>query len=131
MRFVFTKLFYFLFALGIIPLILSYNRPWLRWLAFGYDAALLIVAIIAARRSRLPNGIRVTREFKGKFAVGAETEVQIWIQNATRKPIWLIVKDEYPPQMKLSRLRESRIESRRADYGRAQLRPHPAQAWAF
>ena len=109
MRFIFTKLFYFLFALGIIPLILSYNRPWLRWLAFGYDAALLLIAIIAAWRSRLPSGIRITREFKGKFAVGAETEVQIKIQNATRKPIWLIVKDEYPPQMKLSRLRESRM----------------------
>ena len=94
MRFVFTKLFYFLFALGIIPLILSHNRPWLRWLAFGYDAALLVVAIIDARRSRLPSGIRIAREFKGKFAVGAETEVQISIQNATRKPIWLIVKDE-------------------------------------
>ena len=109
MRFVFTKLFYFLFALGIIPLILSHNRPWLRWLAFGYDAALLVVAIIDARRSRLPSGIHIAREFKGKFAVGAETEVQISIQNATRKPIWLIVKDEYPPQMKLSRLREARI----------------------
>ena len=109
MRFVFTKLFYFLFALGIIPLILSYNRPWLRWLAFGYDAALLLVAIIAAWRSRLPSGIRITREFKGKFAVGAENEVQIKIQNATRNPIWLIVKDEYPPQMKLSRLREARM----------------------
>ena len=109
MRFVFTKLFYFLFALGIIPLILSYNRPWLRWLAFGYDAALLLVAIIAAWRSRLPPGIRITREFKGKFAVGAENEVQIKIQNATRNPIWLIVKDEYPPQMKLSRLREARM----------------------
>ena len=109
MRFVFTKLFYFLFALGIIPLILSHNRPWLRWLAFGYDAALLVVAIIDARRSRLPSGIHIAREFKGKFAVGAETEVQISIRNATRKPIWLIVKDEYPPQMKLSRLREARI----------------------
>lgn len=109
MRFVFTKLFYFLFALGIIPLILSHNRPWLRWLAFGYDAALLVVAIIVARRSRLPSGIHIAREFKGKFAVGAETEVQISIRNATRKPIWLIVKDEYPPQMKLSRLREARI----------------------
>ena len=56
---------------------LSHNRPWLRWLAFGYDAALLLVAIIAGWRSRLPAGIRIAREFKGKFAVGAETEVQI------------------------------------------------------
>jgi len=108
-RFVFTKLFYVLFAIGIVPLSLSWGRPWLRWQAFGYDAFLIIVAIFAARRSRLPSGIRITRDFAGRFAVGAETEVQIRIQNGTARPLWLIVKDEYPPQMKLSGLREARM----------------------
>lgn len=109
MRFVFTKLFYLLFAIGIVPLSLSWGRPWLRWQTFAYDASLIIVAIFDARRSRLPPGIRITREFDGRFAVGAETEVQIRIQNGTLRPLWLIVKDEYPPQMKLSGLREARM----------------------
>jgi len=109
-RFVFTKTFYLLFAVGIVPLSLSWGRPWLRWQAFAYDASLIILAIFDARRSRLPVGIRITREFAGRFAIGAETEVQIRIQNHTRKPRWLIVKDEYPPQMKLSGLREARMQ---------------------
>jgi uncharacterized protein (DUF58 family) len=109
MRFVFTKLFYLLMALGLVLLSLSWGRPWLRWLALFYDLALLALAIIDARRSRMPAGVRVTREFSGRFAVGAETEVQINVQNAQPHPLSLIVKDEYPPQMKLSGLRSAHL----------------------
>ena len=49
------------------------------------------------------------REFGGRFAVGAETEVHIKIQNSTPRPISLIIKDEYPPQMKLSGMREAKV----------------------
>lgn len=109
MRFVFAKLSYLLIALGFIPLALSWGRPSLRWLAFAYDAALVMVVIFDARRSRLPPGLRITRKFSGRFAVGAETEVDLEIQNLTRHPAQLILKDEYPPQMKLSGLRQARV----------------------
>ncbi len=109
MRFVFAKLFYLLVALGFIPLAFSWGRPGWRWLAFAYDAALLIIVFVDARRSRLPAGISIAREFSGRFAVGAETEVQIHIQNPTAGPILLMVKDEYPPQMKLAGMREARL----------------------
>jgi len=109
MRFVFSKLFYLLFALGLILLSLSWGRPWLRWVTFAYDVALVIAAIVDARMSRLPAGVNVTREFGGRFAVGAETEVRIDIKNRTPRVVSIIVKDEYPPQMKLSGLREARV----------------------
>src|SRR6266536_1398488 len=109
MRFVFAKLFYLLIALGFIPLAFSWGRPGWRWLAFAYDAALLIIVFVDARRSRLPAGISIAREFSGRFAVGAETEVQIHIQDPTASPILLMVKDEYPPQMKLAGMREARL----------------------
>ncbi|MGH9969350.1 MAG: DUF58 domain-containing protein [Pyrinomonadaceae bacterium] len=109
MHFVFTKPFYFLVALGFIPLSLSWGRPWLRWAALGYDLALLVLAVVDARRGRLPKGVHISREFSGRFAVGAETEVHIKIQNSRPQPISLIIKDEYPPQMKLSGLREARV----------------------
>src|SRR5258705_3707165 len=109
MRFVFAKLFYLLIALGFVPLAFSWGRPGWRWVAFSYDAALLIIVCVDARRSRLPAGIRIAREFSGRFAVGAETEVKIHVQNTTARPILLMVKDEYPPQMKLTGMREARL----------------------
>jgi uncharacterized protein (DUF58 family) len=109
MRFVFSKLFYLLIAGSFIILSLSWGRPWLRWVAFAYDIALIALAIIDARTSRLPEAVRITREFSGRFAVGAETDVSINIQNALPHPVSLIVKDEFPPQMKLSGLREAKL----------------------
>ncbi len=109
MRFVFTRLFYFLVALAFIPLSLSWGRPWLRWMAFAYDATLLLIAVIDSRRSRLPASLRISRQFSGRFAVGAETEVHVDVQNGSKRPVSLIVKDEYPPQMALNGTREARL----------------------
>lgn len=110
MRFVFSKLFYLLFALGLILLSFSWGRPWLRWIVLAYDVALIVVAIVDSRRSKLPEAVRITREFSGRFAVGAETDVHINVQNAGARTIWLTVKDEYPPQMKLAGLREADLQ---------------------
>ncbi len=110
MRFVFSKLFYLLFALGLILLSLSWGRPWLRWVALIYDIALIILAIVDARRSKLPQAVRISREFNGRFAVGAETDVHINIQNSGAHAISLAIKDEYPPQMKLAGLREANLQ---------------------
>ena len=110
MRFVFTKLFYLLIALAFVPLSLSWQYPWLKWVALAYDVGLLIVAVIDSRTSRLRKGVVITREFGGRFAVGAETEVRINVQNATNRAIQVIVKDEFPPQMTLNGVREGRID---------------------
>lgn len=109
MRFVFTKLFYLLIAFGLVPLSLSWGRPWLRWSTLAYDLSLLFLAVADSRRSRLPEGVLIQREFSGRFVLGAETEVRINIQNNRSQPILLIVKDEYPPEMKLTGLREARL----------------------
>jgi len=113
MRFVFSKLFYLLVAAGFVILSLSWGRPWLRWVVLAYDAALIILAIVDARRSKLPERVTITREFGGRFAVGAKTDVSINVQNAQAHPISLVIKDEYPARMKLSDLREGamRIEA--------------------
>jgi len=110
MRFVFSKLFYLLFVLGLILLSLSWGRPWLRWVALAYDIGLLVLAIVDARRSKLPAAVRITRDFSGRFAVGAETEVHINIQNSGAQAISLAIKDEYPPQMKLDGLRQANLQ---------------------
>lgn len=109
MRFVFTKLFYVLLIIGFIPLSLSWDRPALRWSAFAYDAIVLLIALIDARLSKLPAGVKFERLFGGRFAVGADTEVRVVVSNQTRRSISLIVKDEYPPGMQLTGEREARL----------------------
>src|ERR1051325_3761174 len=110
MRFVFTKLFYFLVALGLVPLWFSWDRPWLRWVALAYNILLIAAAFAESRFSQLPKGLVISREFGSRFAMGAETEVRIHIQNASNRPVSLSVKDEYPPQMILSGIREGRVD---------------------
>ena len=110
MRFVFTKLFYAVLAIGFVPLSLSWGRPMLRWVALTYDLGLIAVAIFDATNSKLPAKVRIERHFGSRFAVGAETEVRIEIANHTPRDISLIIKDEYPPQMKLSGAREARVD---------------------
>ena len=109
MKFVFTRLFYVLLAIGFIPLSLSWGRPALRWATFAFDAVLLLAAIIDARASVWPAGVSLEREFGGRFAVGAETEVHVRVTNATPRSMKLLVKDEYPPQMRLTGTREGRL----------------------
>ena len=109
MRFVFTKLFYLLLALAFVPLSFSWQRPWLRSIALGYDVLLVVLAFVDSRTSHLPKTISISRYFGGRFAVGAETDVKIQIQNASNRAIRLVVKDEYPPQMMLNGLREGPI----------------------
>ena len=109
MRFVFSRLFYLLIALGLVPLSLSWGRPWLRWATLAYDLLIVGLAIIDARSSKLPQGVVITREFAGRFAVGAESDVQIKLQNHTSRTLSLRVKDEYPPQMKLIGAREASV----------------------
>jgi uncharacterized protein (DUF58 family) len=103
MRFVFSKLFYVLLALGLVPLSLAWAWPDLRWYTACYDATLLLLAFIDARRSRaLPEGVGVARELMGRFHIGAETEVRVHVSNHTPRAIYLRLKDEYPPELKLS-----------------------------
>lgn len=109
MRFVFSKLFYILLAVGFLPLSLSWGRPMLRWVALAYDLILIAVAVFDAWNSKLPAKVRIERHFGSRFAVGAETEVRIDIANHTPRDISLIIKDEYPSQMKLSGAREARL----------------------
>ena len=109
MPFVFSRLFYFLILVGLVPLSLSWGRPWLRWATLAYDLILIGLAIIDGRYSRLSKGIHISREFAGRFAVGAETDVQIKLHNSTPRPITLRIKDEYPPLMKLIGAREAAV----------------------
>ncbi|HYT50200.1 MAG TPA: hypothetical protein VEL78_07405, partial [Pyrinomonadaceae bacterium] len=81
----------------------------MRWLAFTYDLLLVAIAIFDAVNSKLPPRVTIERHFGSRFAVGAETEVRIEIANHTPRDLSLVIKDEYPSQMKLTGAREARL----------------------
>ena len=110
MRFVFSKSFYALLAVALVPISLSWGRPLLAWVAVTYDLVIIAAAVFDAWNSKLPAGVRIERHFGGRFAVGAETDARIEIANHTPKDFSLIIKDEYPPQMQLFGSREARLE---------------------
>ena len=110
MRFVFTRLFYLLILFGFLPLSLSWQRPWLRWFALTYDVIILLLAFVDSRLSHLPQGLIIHRTFGGRFEMGAKTEVRIQVENNTDSKAKLQIKDEFPPQMRLTGLREAGLE---------------------
>jgi len=81
----------------------------MRWLGFGWDFLLVLTAIVDSRTSKLLKNVTFTREFSGRFAVGAQTEVKVHIQNASNQTIKVRLKDEYPPLMVLNGVREAKI----------------------
>ncbi len=112
MKFVFSRRFYILFALGLIPLSLSWNIPSLRYIALAYDALLIALAFLDYFISRkLPEEFTVSRTFERRFAIGDETQVHLKISNASPKDFYLKIKDEFPPEMILKDEREAEFRS--------------------
>ena len=112
MRFVFSRRFYILFALGLIPLSLSWNLPVLRYVALAYDVLLVALAFVDYFISRkLPEEFTVSREFERRFAIGDETQIHLKISNASANDFYIKIKDEFPPEMILGETREAEFKS--------------------
>lgn len=110
MPFVFSKNFFILLLIGFIPLSLSWNYPFLRWLALGYDLLLLGLVLIDWRISRLPNSIKIERIINNRFAIGDANEIVIEIVNESPNTRVFVVKDEFPPQMELEGVRQAKLK---------------------
>ncbi len=108
MRFVFSRRFYILLAIAIVPLSLSWNLPWLRYAVLFYDLVLVGAAIgdyFVSRQQR--SDLRVTRAFDKRFAIGDRTKVSLLFENVSARSIRVDIKDEYPPEMTLDETRQA------------------------
>ncbi len=111
MRFVFSRRFYVLLALGIAPLAMSGGIPELRAAVFTLDFLLIVAAAVDYFISRtLPGEFRIRREFGSRFAIGDATRVSVILENASPRPVYLTIKDEYPSEMTLDEPREAEFE---------------------
>ncbi len=108
MRFVASKRFLLLLVLGIIPLSLSWQLPAVRPFVLAFDVLLIVAAAVDLLISRgLPAGLSLRRELNGRFAIGDPAKVAIVVENDSPRTIQLRIKDEYPPEMKLTDDREA------------------------
>ncbi len=111
MRFVFSRRFFILLAIGFVPLSLSWNFPALRYAVLAYDILLVTLALIDYFTSRkLPENFRIRREFEKRFAIGDETRIRLHVENATPNDYRMQIKDEFPPEMILGDAREAKFE---------------------
>lgn len=95
-----------------MPLSFAWGRPALGWLTLAYDATLVLAAFVDARRSRLPEEVTISREIGGRLQIGAEAEVRLDLSNPTARDLRLRVKDEYPPEMRLTLPRDAEVRLR-------------------
>ncbi|MEP7211805.1 MAG: DUF58 domain-containing protein [Acidobacteriota bacterium] len=108
MRFVFSRRFYLLFALGLLPLSISWSMPFLRTAVIAFDLILVIAAVLDYFASRnLAGGLDVRREFERRFAIGGRSTVVLHVTNSGTNSIHLKLKDEYPAEMHLTGEREA------------------------
>lgn len=122
MRFVFSLRFYILFALGLVPLSLSWDYPFLRGGVFIYDVILLAIAFLDYFISQKVGGdLAIRREFDKRFAIGDASDVRLVFENGSASTLRLKVKDEYPPGMEL-------LDPREAEF---QLRAHSSAEFSY
>ncbi|CAN5433508.1 DUF58 domain-containing protein [soil metagenome] len=107
MRFVFSRRFYLLLAIAVVPMSLSWNFAMLGYAVIAYDLLLVGAAILDYFISRrLPEELSVSRVFDGRFAIGERAKVRIVIDNGSSRSVLIFLKDEYPPEMRLEESRE-------------------------
>ena len=72
MKFVFTRRFFILLALGLVLLSLGWFTREAIYLTVVYDLGLIMAAAVDYLRSEKSNAFRVEREMEERFAIGAE-----------------------------------------------------------
>jgi uncharacterized protein (DUF58 family) len=98
----------YLTALALATLFAGLGQwlPWLvevpvaayaMWLVVGFDACLLILVLFDGLLARGMAALRVRRERPARLSLGTENEVAIVLENTTRRPLHILVRDEAPP----------------------------------
>src|SRR5215813_10752118 len=98
---IFTRRFFILFALGVLPLIFAWGTSAIKWGLIVYDLILLLIAYLDYSRTENISQIEISRHMPRRFMIGAENEVQITISHRLPRRFGLKIKDEYPPGLEL------------------------------
>ena len=110
MRFVFSRTFYILLALGLVPLSVSWQIPVLRTIVIVIDILLVAAAVADYLISRkLPDTLRSRREIDRRMLIGDPSEVRVVVENLSDRDFHVKLKDEYPSAMRIEESREAEV----------------------
>ena len=98
---IFTRRFFILFALGVLPLIFAWRMPGVKFGLIAYDLILLLLAYVDYRRTENISRIEISRHMPRRFMIGEENEVRITINHRLPRLFALTIKDEYPSGLEL------------------------------
>src|SRR5262245_40379372 len=101
MGMIFTRRFFILFAIGVLPLVFAWGAHGVKWGLVAYDAVLLLLAYVDYRRVEDVSQIEIARHMPRRFMIGEENEVRITVGHRLQRPCTLAIKDEYPPGLEL------------------------------
>lgn len=126
---IFTRRFFILFALGVLPLLAMWTtfatRSNLKWGLIAYDVALFLSALLDYRRTEKVSQLEVARLMPRRFMIGEENEVQLHltVKPAKRKlrAATFTIKDEYPPELELRGERLLTVKTKRMRSGEARV----------
>jgi uncharacterized protein (DUF58 family) len=110
---IFTRRFFLLLALGIVPLIIFWSWAPMKWLLAIYDLLLIGAAWIDRRRMEAATVLEITRRLPRRLMINAENEVRISVAHRPQRQFTVIVKDEFPPELELRGEREIRLQPQR------------------
>jgi uncharacterized protein (DUF58 family) len=98
---IFTRRFFILFAMGVLPLVFAWGLPGVKWGLAAYDMVLLLLAYVDYRRAEDISKIEIARHMPRRFMIGEENEVRIMVSHRFPRRFKLTIKDEYPPGLEL------------------------------
>src|SRR5262250_1454904 len=98
---IFTRRFFILFALGVLPLVTAWGAPGVKWGLVAYDLVLLFLAYVDYRRTEDVWQIEIARHMPRRFMIGEDNEVRITVSHRFPRGFTLTIKDEYPSGMEL------------------------------
>jgi uncharacterized protein (DUF58 family) len=93
----FTRRWFVLAALGVVPIVLSMASPGLAILTVLWDGLLLVATLVEHLLLANPGSFEVTRQVEPQLSLGTENPVRITVRNPYAWP-WRVILHDEPPE---------------------------------
>ena len=86
--------FFGLFTLSLTVIPLMFVSSKFGWLLASWNALVVIIFVMDARKLPSPDLIRIERLFNGEFRQLQQRAVTLRIENRSQEPLWLAIQDD-------------------------------------